>query len=51
VTVPLIAERKGNDKNGRHYTIVLSAVDKAGNRTQLPLAQSPVVNVHDQSTP
>jgi hypothetical protein len=51
LTVPLIAARKGSDKDGRHYTIVLTAVDAAGNRTAMPLAQSPVVNVHDQSTP
>jgi hypothetical protein len=51
LTVPLIAARKGSDKDGRHYTIVLTAVDAAGNRTAIPLAQSPVVIVHDQSTP
>jgi hypothetical protein len=45
--VPLVQDRRGNDKDGRHYTIRLTAVDKAGNR--LLLAQPLVVNVHDQS--
>ena len=45
--VPLLADRRGNDKDGRHYRIELTAVDKAGNT--LLLAQPLVVNVHDQS--
>jgi hypothetical protein len=44
--VPLLADRRGNDKDGRHYTIRLTVVDRAGNR--LLLAQPLVVNVHDQ---
>jgi hypothetical protein len=46
-TVPLIADRKGTDKNGRHYTIQLTAYDAAGNARVL--ANALVVNVHDQS--
>jgi hypothetical protein len=49
VVVPLLAERRGNDKDGRHYTIRLTAVDRRGNELLLPPAQAPVVNVHDQS--
>lgn len=45
--IPLIADRRGNDRDGRHYTIRLTAVDRAGNR--LVLSQPLVVNVHDQS--
>jgi hypothetical protein len=44
--VPLLADRRGSDKDGRHYSIRLTAVDQAGNR--LLLAQPLVVNVHDQ---
>jgi hypothetical protein len=47
VQVPLLADRKGNDKDGRHYQIRLTVVDRAGN--QSVLAQPLVVNVHDQS--
>ena len=45
--VPLLRDRRGNDKDGRHYRINLTAVDRFGNR--LLLAQPLVVNVHDQS--
>ena len=47
-SVPLLAARRGNDKDGRHYTIILTAVDRAGNRVQIgqPLA----VNIHDQGS-
>ena len=47
-SVPLLAARRGNDKDGRHYTIMLTAIDRAGNRVQLgrPLA----VNIHDQGS-
>jgi hypothetical protein len=42
----LLRDRKGSDKDGRHYTINVTAIDKAGNAT----AATPiVVNVHDQS--
>jgi HYR domain len=44
--VPLIQDRRGNDKDGRHYTIQLTAIDRAGNRLQL--LQPLVVTVHDQ---
>jgi hypothetical protein len=30
-TVALQASRRGNDSDGRHYTIAVSAKDKAGN--------------------
>ena len=30
-TVKLQASRNGNDRDGRHYTIAVSATDKAGN--------------------
>jgi VCBS repeat-containing protein len=30
-TVPPQASRNGNDRDGRHYTIVVSATDQAGN--------------------
>jgi hypothetical protein len=46
--VPLLADRRGSDKDGRHYTIQLTAVDRAGNR--LLLAQPLAVNVHDQGS-
>ena len=45
--VPLLADRRGTDKDGRHYRIQLTVVDRAGNT--LLLAQPLVVNVHDQS--
>ena len=44
--IPLLNERRGNDKDGRHYSITLTAVDRAGNR--LVLAQPLIVNIHDQ---
>jgi len=47
VQVPLLADRKGNDKDGRHYQIRLTVIDRAGNASVL--AQPLVVNVHDQS--
>ena len=44
--IVLVRSRRGNDKDGRHYTIRVSATDRAGNMT----AAAPiVVNVHDQS--
>lgn len=46
--VPLVAERRGNDKDGRHYTIRITVRDAAGNG-RVP-ANPPVVNVHDQSS-
>jgi len=46
--VLLVADRRGNDKDGRHYTIQITAVDRAGNR--LLLAQPLVVTVHDQGS-
>lgn len=45
--VPLLADRRGNDSDGRHYTIEITAVDRFGNR--LVAARPPVVNVHDKS--
>jgi hypothetical protein len=45
--VPLVRDRRGNDKDGRHYTIRLTVYDAAGNA--LVLLNPPVVNVHDQS--
>jgi hypothetical protein len=45
--VPLVADRRGNDRDGRHYTIRITLHDAAGNSRQL--ANPPVVNVHDQS--
>jgi len=45
--LPLLRDRKGSDKDGRHYTIRLTAYDAAGN--SLLLANPLVVNVHDQS--
>jgi hypothetical protein len=47
ITIPLIADRRGTDKDGRHYSIHLTAYDVAGN-TRL-LGTPLVVNVHDQS--
>jgi hypothetical protein len=47
VQVPLLNDRRGNDKNGRVYAIGLKAVDAAGNARVL--AQPLVVTVHDQS--
>ena len=47
-SVPLLSARRGSDKDGRHYTIVLTAVDRAGNR--LVLGQPLAVNVHDQGS-
>jgi hypothetical protein len=44
--VPLLADRRGNDKDGRHYRIEVVAVDRFGNRL---VAAPLVVNVHDQS--
>ena len=44
--VPLLADRLGSDKDGRHYTITIAAVDRSGN--SLLLATPLVVNVHDQ---
>jgi YVTN family beta-propeller protein len=44
-TVSLEASRRGNDQDGRHYTITVSAKDNAGN----PGAASTIVTVpHDQ---
>ena len=44
--IVLVRDRRGNDKDGRHYTIRVTATDRAGNAT----AAAPVViNVHDQS--
>jgi uncharacterized protein YjbI with pentapeptide repeats len=45
--VGLVSDRRGNDKDGRHYTIVLTVFDGAGNQLVLPTPL--VVNVHDQS--
>jgi hypothetical protein len=47
ISIPLIADRRGNDKDGRHYSIHLTAYDAAGNAR--PLGKTLVVNVHDQS--
>jgi len=45
VTVSLEASRRGNDRDGRHYTIIVSATDNVGN----PGAASTIVRVpHDQ---
>jgi hypothetical protein len=44
-TVALEASRRGNDQDDRHYTIAVSATDKAGN----PRVVSTVMTVpHDQ---
>jgi hypothetical protein len=45
--VPLLRDRRGNDKNGRHYTINMTVYDRAGNSRVL--ANPPVVNIHDKS--
>jgi hypothetical protein len=44
--IQLKRERRGSDKDGRHYTIMVTAIDKAGNKKQ---ATPIIVNVHDQS--
>jgi hypothetical protein len=45
VTVSPEASRRGNDQDGRHYTIIVSATDNVGN----PGAASTIVTVlHDQ---
>ena len=44
-TVSLQASRNGNDKDGRHYTITVSAKDLAGN---LGSAATIVTVPHDQ---
>jgi hypothetical protein len=44
--IVVIRDRKGTDKDGRHYTIRVTATDRAGNMTA---AAPVVVNVHDQS--
>ena len=45
-TMQLKRERRGNDKDGRRYTILVTAIDQAGNQKQ---ATPIIVNVHDQS--
>jgi hypothetical protein len=45
--VPLLRDRRGNDKDGRHYTINMTVYDRAG--TARVLANPPVVNIHDKS--
>jgi hypothetical protein len=47
-TVALKASRKGNDQDGRHYTIAVSAKDQAGN---LGGASTMVTVPHDQGKP
>ena len=44
--IVLVRYRRGNDTDGRHYTITVTATDLAGNTTT---AVPVVVNVHDQS--
>jgi hypothetical protein len=44
-TVALEASRRGNDRDGRHYTIAVSAKDNAGN---LGVASTIVMVPHDQ---
>ena len=44
-TVALEASRLGNDRDGRHYAITVSATDNAGNRGS---ASTTVTVVHDQ---
>ena len=44
--IMLLRDRRGNDKDGRHYTINVTARDKAGNATA---AKPVIINVHDQS--
>ncbi len=46
-TVELRAERSGNDKNGRVYSIVLQAIDDAGNKSESKTVE--VVVPRDQS--
>ena len=41
----LEASRRGNDRDGRHYTIIVSAKDNAGN---LGVASTIVIVPHDQ---
>jgi hypothetical protein len=43
--IVLKRERRGSDKDGRHYTINVTAVDAAGNQT---LGTPLIINVHDQ---
>jgi hypothetical protein len=43
--IVLKRERRGSDKDGRHYTINVTAVDAAGNQT---LGMPLIINVHDQ---
>jgi hypothetical protein len=45
VDVPLLAARNGNDRDGRRYTIVISARDVAGNESSFSVV---VVVPHDQ---
>jgi hypothetical protein len=44
-TIDLEASRKGNDRDGRHYTIIVSAQDNAGNEGS---AATSVIVPHDQ---
>ena len=44
-TIPLQASRKGNDKDGRQYTIIISAQDEVGN---IGSATTQVIVPHDQ---
>jgi len=44
-TISLQASRNGNDKDGRHYTITVSAGDFAGN---LGVTAAVVIVPHDQ---
>jgi hypothetical protein len=48
VTVALEASRNGNDQDGRHYTIAVSAKDNAGN---MGFASTIVTVPHDQGQP
>ena len=45
ITVAFEASRKGNDQDGRHYTLTVNAKDKAGN---LGVASTIVTVPHDQ---
>jgi hypothetical protein len=45
--IGLLNARRGNDKDGRHYTITMTVFDAAGNQLALPTPL--VVNIHDQS--
>jgi hypothetical protein len=47
-TVALEASRRGNDRDGRHYTVEVSATDQAGN---LGGASTVVTVPHDQGKP